>query len=197
MFVWYQCYVNQFLFPHGYLSPRLPSCDPSPHSQHVCHLDSPACNSNQCLISLLFLLWQKDREKGLGKGDGCVLRFITPSGCKYTAYNTIVTGSCHSTNGISGNEITLTQIRVSLPHVVNQLLDSSLLLSTTQRHALSTHNVDNVKATRWSGMRWGWLTDASPHQWTNWRVRVQPCLDFSPLDHVVDTTDTFINTNQL
>jgi len=195
--MWYQCCnINQFLFPHDYLSPRLPSCDPSPHSQPLCHLDSPTCSSNQCLISLLFLLWQKDREKGLGMGDSCVLRFFTPFGCKYTAFNTIVTGSCHSTNCISGNEITLTQFRVSVPHVVNQLLNSRLLLSTTQRHALSTHNVDNVKATR-SGMCWGWLTDALPHQWTNWCVRVQPCLDFSSLDHVVDSTDTFINTNQL
>ncbi len=90
---------------------------------------------------------QTDRK---GYDDSYVLRSITTASCKNTA-QTIVTGSGHSANGIGGNKITLAQFGVSLPHVINQLLDSSFLLSTTQRHTLSTHNVYNFKATRW---RW-------------------------------------------
>lgn len=108
----------------------------------------------------------------------------------------MITGSFHGTNGISGNKITLAQVRISFLHIINKLLYSSLLLSATQRHSLwtKTHNVKVLKALcRWNVM----CMNASTYQWTKWSVWVQPSLDFSSLDHIVDTIDAVIDTNQL
>lgn len=160
--MWSQCcYINRFLFPCLpepsspiiWPQPPQPTCVPSGLTslqfEPVPDITTipPMTKRQTERVTMTVMSWNP---------------LATTASYKNTA-QTIVTGSGHSANGIGGNKITLAQLGVSLPHVIDQLLDSSFLLSTTQRHTLSTHNVYNFKATRLRWICWGWLM----HRLTN------------------------------